>query len=180
MRWLLDLTETHLRDYYHLQRVLHDELASGSPALSDPEASPSMCKMLKVSYSINKKTIPTVAAISLNSPKIYYGMILFQKLLPPDLVTFRDISDYTSNKLMQSGCRICCFVTSSWKFNEKFGEKNEIKYWSSKDDSTTRNQVRPKQFQKVLRLPESNIYLVKFLINDWSSNIRYCDVLEAK
>ena len=62
----------------------------------------------------------------------------------------------------------------------KFGEKNEIKYWSSKDDSTTRNQVRPKQFQKVLRLPESNIYLVKFLINDWSSNIRYCDVLEAK
>ena len=43
-----------------------------------------------------------------------------------------------------------------------------------------RDQVRPKQFQNVLRLPESKIYLVKFLINDWSSNIRYCDVLEAK
>ena len=47
-----------------------------------------------------------------------------------------------------------------------------------------RNQVRPKQFQTFLHLPDNKTDLVKFnhcnLINDWSSNIRHSDVLEGK
>ena len=51
-----------------------------------------------------------------NSPKIYDGMVLFQKL-PPDLVTFGDISDYILNKIMQGGSRICFFVTDYYLEN---------------------------------------------------------------
>ena len=43
-----------------------------------------------------------------------------------------------------------------------------------------RNQVKPKQFQKFLQLPENKIDLVKLLTNDWSSNIRHSDDLEGK
>ena len=42
------------------------------------------------------------------------------------------------------------------------------------------NQGKSKELQKLLRLPENKIDLVKFLINNWSSNIRHGDVLEGK
>ena len=57
-------------------------------------------KQLKVSCSSTlKKSISAKAAISFNSLKIYDGMVHFQRL-PPDLVTFKDISDYILNKIM--------------------------------------------------------------------------------
>ena len=83
---------------------------------------------------------------------------------------------------MPGGCRICFCVTDYYL-------KNSIKSLERKGRSSTgvlrmtvlrRNQVKPKQFQKFLQLPENKIDLVKFLINDWSSNIRHSDVLEGK
>ena len=108
-------------------------------------------------------------------------MVLFQKL-PHDIVTFGDISDYILNKIMQGSCRICFFVTDYYLENSV--KSLERKGRSSIDvlrmTVSRRNQAKPKQFQKFLRLPENKIDLVKFLINDWSSNIRHSDVLEGK
>ena len=90
-----------------LQEVLQYELASDPLALSDPDASSSLCKKAKSElFKYLKKSIPAVAVIPFNSPKTYHSMVLFQKL-PSDLETFGDISDYILNKIMQGGCRTC-------------------------------------------------------------------------
>ena len=130
-----------------LQEVLQYKLTSVPLAFSDSES------------------IPAIAAIPSNSPKIYDGMVLFQKL-PPDLVTFGVISDYILNNIMQNGCRICFFVTdycleNSIKSLERKG-KSSIDF--RRMTISRRNQVKPKQFQKFLRLPENKIDLVKSLI----------------
>ena len=108
-------------------------------------------------------------------------MVLFQKL-PHDLVTFGDISDYILNKIMQGSCRICFFVTDYYLENsiKSLERKGRSSIGVLRMTVSRRNQVKPKQFQKFLRLPENKTDLVKFLINEWSSNIRHSDVLEGK
>ena len=165
-----------------LHEVLQYEPTSVPLALSDPDASFSLCKTAKSElFKYLKKSIPAVAAILFNSPKIYDVMVLFQKLLP-GLVTFGGISDYILNKIMHGGCRICLFVTDYYR-------KNSIKSLERKGRSSIGvlrmtvsriNQGKSKELQKLLRLPENKIDLVKFLINNWSSNIRHSDVLEGK
>ena len=151
-------------------------------SVSDPDASSSLCKTVKSElFNYLKKSIPAIAAIPFNSPKIYDGMVLFQKL-PPDLVTFGDIFDYILNKIMQGSCRICFFVTDYYLENSIKSLERKGR-WSINVIRMTisrRNKVKPKQFQKFPRLPENKIDLVKFLINDWSSNIRHSGVLEGK
>ena len=46
--------------------------------------------------------------IPMNTPKIYDGMVLFQKL-PATLSTFGDISDFLINKIVKGSCRVCFF-----------------------------------------------------------------------
>ena len=100
-----------------LQEILQYELASVPLALSDPDASFSLCKTAESELlKYLKKSIPAIAAIPFNSPKIYDGVVLFQKLLP-DLVTFGDTSDYILNKIMQGSCRIYFFVTDYYLEN---------------------------------------------------------------
>ena len=108
-------------------------------------------------------------------------MVLFQKL-PHDIVTFGDISDYILNKIMQGSCRICFFVTDYYLENsiKSLERKGRSSIGVLRMTVSRRNQVKHKQFQKFLRLPENKVDLVKFLINDWSSNIRHSDVLEGK
>ena len=137
-----------------LQEFLQYELASVPLARSDPGASSSLCKTAKSElFEYLKKSIPAIVAISFNSPKISDGMVLFRKL-PPDLVTFGDISDYILNQIMQGGCRICFFFTDYYL-------KNSIKSLERKWRSSIgvlrmtvsrTNQVKPQQFQKFLRL----------------------------
>ena len=43
-----------------------------------------------------------------------------------------------------------------------------------------RNQMRPQQFGKFLRVAETKINLVKFFISDWPSNSMYSQVLNGK
>ena len=47
----------------------------------------------------------------MNTPKIYDGMVLFQKL-PATLSTFGVVSDFLIKKIMKSSCRVCFFVTN--------------------------------------------------------------------
>lgn len=118
--------------------------------LSGSDASFSLCEIAKSELvRFLKQSIPGVAVIPFNSPKIYDGMVLFQKL-PPDLETFGDISDYIFKKIMQGGCRICFSVTdyyleSSIKSLER---KGILSFGILKITVLRRNQVRPKQFQK--------------------------------
>ena len=120
-------------------------------SLSDPDASSSLCKTTKSElFKYLKKSIPAIAVIPFNSPKIYNGMVLFQKL-PPDLVTFGDISGYILNKFMQGGCRICFFVIdyleNSIKSLEREGRSS---IGILRITVSQRNQVKLKQFQKFL------------------------------
>ena len=43
-----------------------------------------------------------------------------------------------------------------------------------------RDRKRPQQFDKFLRLSESKTDLVRFLINDWSTNTIHAKILEDK
>ena len=45
--------------------------------------------------------------------------------------------------------------------------------------ASRRDQRVPKQFNKVLRLSQNKIDLVKFLIEDFSSNEKYCRLFEG-
>ena len=62
-----------------LQEVLQYELASVPLDLSDPDASCSLCKAAKSElFKYLKKSIPAIAAIPFNSPKIYDGVSSFR------------------------------------------------------------------------------------------------------
>ena len=134
-----------------LQAVLQYELASVPLTLSDPDASSSLWKTAESElFKYLKKLIPAIAVIPFNSSKIYKGMVLFQKL-PPDLVTFGDISGYRLKKFKQGSCRICFFaidyLENSIKSLEREGRSS---IGILRITVSQRNQVKPKQSQKFL------------------------------
>ena len=125
-----------------------------------------LCKTVKASlFKFLNKSIETVDMVPENTPRIYDGMVLFQKL-PPTLVMFGDISDYVLKKIMKDSSRICFFVTDYYlPESVKSLERNaRSKIGLLRIGSSRRDQPRPKQFDKFLRLSQNKIDLVSFLI----------------
>ena len=163
-------------------KVLKYELSPVPLSLSNPDTLSTLCKTVKASlFKFLNKSIETVDMVPENTRRIYDDMVLFQKL-PPTLVTFGDISDYVLKKIMKDSSRICFFVTNYYlPESVKSLERNaRSKIGLLRMESSRRDQPRPKQFDKFLRLSQNKIDLLSFLIKDWSSNTDHCQVLDGK
>ena len=117
----------------------------------------------------------------MNTPKIYDGMVLSQKL-PATLSTFEDISDFLINKIVKGSCRVCFFVADYYLPNSI--RSLERKSWPMTDllwmKVSIRDHKRLQQFDKFSRFSENKTDLVRFLINDWSTNNLPAKLLENK
>ena len=107
-------------------------------------------------------------------------MVAFQKL-PPTLVSFGDISDYILRKIMKAPSRVSFFITDyyledSVKSLERRCRSDIVLI---RIKASRRDQRVPKQFNKCLRLSQNKVDLVKFLIEDWSTNEEHCRLLEG-
>ena len=94
-----------------IKEVLRHELSLVPLALSNPETASTLCKTAKNEFfEFLKISLGTASMIPMNTPKIYDGMVLFQKL-PATLSMFGDISDFLINKIVKGSCKVCFFVT---------------------------------------------------------------------
>ena len=119
--------------------------------------------------------------IPVNTPKTYDGMVLFQKL-PATLSTFGDIYNFLINKIVKGSCRIYFFETYYYlpNFIKSLERKNRSMIGLLQMKVLRRGQKRLQQFDKYLCLSENKIELVRFLINDWSTNTIHAKILEDK
>ena len=108
-------------------------------------------------------------------------MVLFHKL-PPTLMSFGDISDYVLRKIMKNPCTVCFFVTDYYLPDsvKSLEGKSRSEIGLLRMKASRRDQQRPKQFRNFWRLSQNKTDLVRFLIQDWSTNAKHCDVLDGK
>ena len=100
-----------------INEVLCYELSSAPLALSNQDTASTLCKTAKNElFKFLKISLGTVSVIPMNTPKIYDGMVLFQKL-PATLSTFGNISDFLINKIVKGSCRVYLFVTDYYLLN---------------------------------------------------------------
>ena len=93
-----------------IKEVLRHELSSVPLALSNLDSASTLCKTAKNElFKLLKISLETVSVIPMNKPKIYDGMVLFQKL-PATLSMFSNISDFLINRIVKGSCRVCFFV----------------------------------------------------------------------
>ena len=100
---------------------------------------------------------------------------MFQKL-PNSLQTFGEISDYLITKIIKiSNGRLIFFVTDKYfEYSIKGLERNKRSgIGTLKINITRREQPKPNQFEKYLRVSENKIQLVEFLANDWAHVTRF-------
>ena len=151
-------------------------------AFFNPDTTSTFCKREKNElFKFLKISLGTVSVIPVNTPKTYDGMVLFQKL-PATLSTFGDIYDFLINKIVKGSCRIYFFKTYYYlpNFIKSLERKNRSMIGLLRMKVLRRGQKRLQQFDKYLRLSENKIELVRFLINDWSTNTIHAKILEDK
>ena len=95
-----------------LQDVLKFELSSFPLALANPDGTMTKTMKVKLFQSLQDK-IPTIPSCRSNTPNIFDGMVLLQKL-PPNLETFGNVSDYLLTKVLKGSARIVYFVTDPY------------------------------------------------------------------
>ena len=149
-------------------------------SLSNPDTPSIFCKIAKNKLWKFLKISPrTVSVTPVNTSKIYDVLVLFQKL-PAPLSTINDISDFLMNKFVKGSCRVRFFVKDYYL-------PNSIKSLARKSRSmnglhwmkiSRRDQKQSLPFHKFLLF--SKIDLVKFLINDCSTNTIHAKILEDK
>ena len=87
------------------------ELSPTPKSISNLESSTTLRRTAKTEFFNHlKSSIEMVEEIPENTPSIYDGMVVFQKLLPT-LASFGDTSDYILQKIMKSPSRFSLFIT---------------------------------------------------------------------
>ena len=94
-----------------LKKVMQFELSPTPKSISNLESSTTLRRTAKTElFKHLKSSIEMVEEIPENTPNIYDGMVVFQKLLPT-LASFGDTSDYILQKIMKSPSRFSLFIT---------------------------------------------------------------------
>ena len=94
-----------------LKKVMQFELSPTPKSISNLESSTTLRRTVKTElFKHLKSSIEMVEEIPENTPNIYDGMVVFQKLLPT-LASFGDTSDYILQKIMKSPSRFSLFIT---------------------------------------------------------------------
>ena len=131
----------------------------------------------------------TIEAITLNpnveasaeSPWIFDGMVLFNKMRKIDAETFGKVSEYLLKKRMKSSSTVYFvidqYVVSSIKSFERACRAPQSGTIRVRID--TKDQFRPKQWSKYLRDADNKEELVAFLLRDWQSS-RFFPLLARK
>ena len=167
--WLLPIQTPH-------QPCVRHEPSSVPLAPSNLDTASTLCKTAKNElFKFLKISLGTVSVIPMNTPKIYDGMVLFQKL-PATLSTFGDVSDFLIKKFMKSSCRVCFFAF----FIKSLEMKSRSMIGLLRMKVSRRDQKQPQQFDSFLRLSQNKTGLVRFLINDQSANTIHAKILEDK
>ena len=146
-------------------------------SLANPDGT--LCKTVKSNlFTHLSALVPQVDSTPCNTPSIYDGMVLFQKL-PPTLATFGEISEYLLKKLLSSSGRITFFVTDFYLQNsiKSVERQRRSAIGSIKINIINRCQQKPKAWTKYLQNPDNKIQLVEFLIDDWSQQVIHLQTL---
>ena len=105
----LVIQRTHEID---IKEVLCHKLLSVPLALSNPDTTSTLYKTAKnEQFKFLKVSLGTISVIPKNTPKIYDGMVLLQKL-QATLSMFGSISDFLINRIVKCSCRVCFFMAS--------------------------------------------------------------------
>ena len=114
---------------------------------------------------------PNVEA-SAESPWIFDGMVLFNKMRKIDHETFGKVSEYLLKKIMKSSSTVYLvtdqYVVGSIKSLERAFRATQSGTIRVRIDR--RDQFRPKQWSKYLRDADSKEELVALLLRDWQSS----------
>ena len=163
-----------------LREVLQYELGPLPLSLSNCDGTIRKNQKSKL-FNFIKTDIPLCDGSPLNTPIIFDGMVLLQKL-PQVQTTFGEISDSLLKKIVKSTSRVTFFTTDNYLQNSiKSMERDRRSgHGAIKLKVMSKDQVAPKQWKKFLRDSENKINLVKFLVSDWSTSERHAPVLEGK
>ena len=163
-----------------IKEVLSFELSPVPLALANPDATLSKTAKSKLFTSLSE-FIDIIATVPINTAKIYDGMVLLQKI-PPTLETFGDLSDYLLKTIMHGSCRVSFFVTDHYlpKSVKSMERDRRSNIGLLRMIASRRDQPRPKQFDKFLRHSSNKLDLIKFLVNDWSTNNQHALILNEK
>ena len=176
----LGLTVIQKSRCVNLKDVLSYELSSVPLSLANPDGT--LAKTTKVSlFHSLEPMIPMVSVCSLNSPVIFDGMVLLQKI-PPNLKTFGEISDYLLRKILSGSANTAYFVTDHYLPRSiKSMERNRRSMIGTiRVIPKRRDQPKPKQFQRFLTNADNKLDLIKFLVNEWSTNDSHVTVFKDK
>lgn len=164
----------------HLKDVLCYELSSVPLSLANPDGSLAKTTKVNLFHSL-EPLIPMISVCSPNSPVIFDGMVLLQKI-PPNLKTFGEISDYLLKKILSGSANTAYFVTDHYlPHSIKTMERNRRSMVGTiRVIPKRRDQPKPKQFQRFLTNAENKLDLIKFLVSEWSTNDRHVAVFKDK
>ena len=164
----------------NIRDVLCYELSSVPLSLANPDKTLRKTVKSKLFQSLIP-SIPTMLTYPSNTPPIFDGMVLLQKL-PPTLKTFGEVSDYLLKQIVNNSSRISFFVTDHYLPNSIKSMEREHRSGIGllRIRALRRDQAKPKQFDKYLRDSENKIDLIKFLLHDWSTNTLHCPTLDNK
>ena len=122
--------------------------------------------------TIEAITLNTNVETSAESPWIFDGMVLFNKMGKIDAETFGEVSEYLLKKIMKSSSTVY-FVTDQYVV----GLINSFERACRATQSGTiriridrRDQFQSKQRSKYLRDADNKEELVAFLLRDWQSS----------
>lgn len=112
---------------------------------------------------------------------IYDRMCLIQQLQQP-LNTFGDVSDTILRRITSNNVSRIFFVTDQYLDGSiKSCERdNRAKVGSIRISAQRRNQKVPKQLKKFLSVGENKIDLVRFLLKDWSQEMKHVETISGK
>ena len=99
-------------------------------------------------------------------------MVLLKKL-PVHLETFGEVSDHMLKKITVSSKRDTFFVTDQYDIvsTKNLERRKRSSVGQIRIKPTKREQRKPKQFEKFLSNGCNKVDLVRFLIDDWSTNL---------
>ena len=129
------------------------------------------------------KDLKMIDTIPENCPKIFDGMVLLQKLPHKMMKTFGDISQYILKKVISGPSNTNFFVTDfyladsikSMERDRRSNSSGSLRVKVQRSD-----QPIPKQFAMFLRNPDNKLELLDFLLKDWSTNEKYCELFGRK
>ena len=158
-----------------MKEVLSYELTNYPLSIASPDGM--LMKTAKCKLMQQLEEIPALPNHPMNCC-IYDGMVLLQKL-PNQLATFGHVSDYLLKKVTAHAHRVSFFVTDQYyQLSIKSLErKKRAGCGEIRLKPTRRDQKTPSQFKKFLANSQNKLDLVRFLIEDWSTNPCHIDAI---